>query len=157
MAIDLEHGDPERAERIATAGVESRPRTRGSTPGTTRKTTTPRKTAAAKVEENSLVARCVTAFNDLADQAEARDDEELGELLRRRAEAMGKGMVSLTRNLTPLRKPLIVLLSLVEPTFAFWELTSLIARRYVERRQRIAYERQQAATGMEPMHDVPVA
>jgi hypothetical protein len=94
--IDLERGDPARAEATEKkAATRSRATKSGSAP----------KPVAA---ETSLKARLENVFEKLAKQMEARGDEELATALSEEKSNMSQGLVSLTKNLTPLRGPLVV-------------------------------------------------
>ena len=150
--LDLEQGDPAAADKILAAGTESRAkRTAGRPKGSTSKAKT---TAATEAEDKTLYGRLVGAFHDLSESARVRDDDELADILEHRKEPMAQGLVSLTRNIRILRGPLVLLVNFLEPTLAFWELGSLTARRYIARRQRIAWEQQQQRAGNV---EVPVA
>ena len=64
---------------------------------------------------------------------------------------MSQGLVSLTATLTPLRLPLIVFMSLVEPVLAFWRVGRILALRLLNWRERriVAMQEQQAASEAE--------
>lgn len=141
VELDLSKGDPDAADKIQSEGQAAR-----ASRSKSRTTTSKRKSpAASDAADKDIRSRLVAAFSDLADQAAAHEDEELADVLTRRKEAMSNGLVSLTRNLTILRSPLLFFLIVLEPVLAFWELGGLAARRYVARSQRIKEERRMQA------------
>lgn len=142
--IDLTLGEPDpdetpaqrrRRERSGRGGdTSSSSRTRGSS-------------GSSKPDDSGLVTRLDTAFVKLADQMLARGDDELSEALREERHAMSQGLVSLTATLTPLRLPLIIFMSLVEPVLAFWRVGRILIMRFFGWRERriVAMQEQQAA------------
>ena len=160
-AIDLEHGEPEdespaarrRRERREAASSSSG---RGSGSGTGGGK------GGSDRENTSLVARLDTALSKIADQVSARGDEDgLAEALKEERHVMSQSMVSLTSNLTFLRVPLVVLLSLVEPFLAFRRVGVILFARFLRWRERRIAEREQAVAewqaaqeaGMPPVVD----
>lgn len=140
--IDLERGDPARAEATEKkAATRSRATKGGSAP----------KPVAA---ETSLKARLENVFEKLAKQMEARGDEELATALSEEKSNMSQGLVSLTKNLTPLRGPLVVVVSLVEPVLAFGRVGGILVRRAVARRARKVAE-WEAAQQQQPEESTP--
>ena len=144
--LDLEHGDPERAEEVAekTERKFGRASVKKGNTSPRRPSGTKRPTAADRVE-NGLFERCVAVFDRIANTLEARNDDELANAIREDKGAMSTGLVSLTRNVKPLRSPLIIILNLVEPALAFGRVGRiLIMRVQIRRAQRIAeWEAQQ--------------
>jgi hypothetical protein len=141
--LDLGKGDP-----IAAAASESRGDKARATRATgLRKpsTSSGRKTNAQKAEEE-IVARINAAFERLAEAFDARGDTEMAAIFREEQIPMSNGLVNLTRNIKPLRHPLVVILNLVEPLLAFGRLGRVLIRRIVERRDRkiAEYEAMQA-------------
>lgn len=124
--IDLERGDPARADATEKKAA-------------TRSRSTKSQSAKPAPAETSLKTRLENVFEKLAKQMEARGDEELATALSEEKTNMSQGLVSLTKNLTPLRGPLLVIVSLVEPVLAFGRVGGILVRRAVARRaQKIA-------------------
>jgi hypothetical protein len=144
--LDLETGDESEAQRILEAGQEARAN-RASARG--KKSSGTKRTAASATEENALTARLNQSWQDLADMFQNREDPELADVLRRRGDAMTQGLMSLTRTLIPLRKPLVFAVAFLEPVLGFWELGSLLAGRYVRRRAEKIAAQQMANGGVE--------
>jgi len=150
MTLDLDEGDPERAEatpaerrRAARAAVDegkSESKARGSS-GSRRSTSA---SARDKIEQE-LTARLDRTFTSLAKTMEARGDDELAAVIREEAEVMGQGVISLTRNVKVLRGPLLFLLNLIEPVMAFGRIGRLLYSRFRERQWRIQQERAEQA------------
>lgn len=150
-ALDLDVGDPERAERIAARAdeieKERNKRTTGRRPDTSKgkSTSTSRATAArsaAAKAETELLSRLERTFDRIVSALQDRDDVELATVIEEDKEAMSRGLVSVTRTVSWLRSPLIMSLNLVEPVLAFGRVTRILFLRFVERRQRILTEQQ---------------
>lgn len=144
--LDLEHGDANAAERIAAAGSARHSRvtrerkesgdSSGTTSGTKRSRGRPSKAASTKASENSLASQLVDAFGKLADQLQAREDDELATAIREEAEGMTVGLISATRIVPFFRKPLVLILGIAVPVLAFWRVGGILLRRELERRAR---------------------
>lgn len=151
MSLDLEKGDYERAEQIAKEGQERSKRVRSSRGGDSSGGGSSSKSSGSKTAsqrtDTDLVSRLDSAFSRLAEQLAAREDHELAEAIVQDKEAMSKGLVSLTRGVKFLRTPLVVVLNFLEPVLAFWHVGGILLGRFIERRQRVMAERQQAAAG----------
>jgi hypothetical protein len=138
--LDLERGDPSRAEersrrrreRQAGAGGESQ--------------------AATVKLDKELHARLVESLDRVQEWREAREDMELAVAIEQDKEKMAKGLVSLTHAVTPLRQPLLVFLSFVEPLLAFGRVGRILATRWVTRRQRQAEDLAQAQAEWDAAH-----
>lgn len=150
--LDLTQGDSDAAARILEEGKAAGGNRRGRPKGSTAKSTTARKTG-SEAEDNSLRGDLRDMFNDFAEQFRERDPELAG-VLERRKDAMSQGLVGLTRKIPPFRGPVKVLVAFFQPTLAFWELGSLLTGRYIERRQRRAYEHRAQQNGMTDETDV---
>ncbi len=153
-ALDLEQGDEERAEEIerkqsSTPRRVTRP---SSSSGTRKKSTSTRPTAAQKLD-TEIASRLERTFDRIIEALEERDDTELATAMREDKAAMSRGMVSLTRNVTPLRGPLLMLLNLIEPLLAFGRVGKILVTRFAARRARVMAEREAAMT---PQGPVPV-
>lgn len=134
--LDLEKGDPERADRI-----EGKTTTAKKPMAQQRAAGRPTAREKAKQQEDTEVkSRLVRVFNRIADMLERKGDEELAEAIADTAEDMTQGFVSLTRNVTFLRGPLLMLLNLVEPTLAFWKVGGILFGRWYSRRVMSAEE-----------------
>ncbi len=139
--LDLEHGDEDAAEKILSSSAPSR--AKRTTSSTSKTAGAAKSKTVTDADNKALYGRLVAAFHDLSEQAAAREDNELADILERRKESMAQGLVSLTRNVLFLRGPLVLLINFLEPSLAFWELGGLAIRRYIARQQRIRYERQE--------------
>lgn len=151
--LDLEFGDEERADaspaerrRMARADVErnkqegeGRSRASRGTSGSKKRTTTP---AAAQREDNEVTSRLLDVFERITNALEERGDEELATIIREDAGAMTQGLVSLTKSVKFLRKPLLILLNFVQPVLAFGRTGRVLWGRFRLRQERLAYERQ---------------
>ena len=139
--LDLEAGDEDRAERIAAAtdsGSSKKPRfgsKKASGSSASPKRATPRATAAKRAEE-SLNARLVRAFDRIIEQLLQRGDAELATVIEEDKDAMAAGLVSLTRAVTWMRRPLVTALNFVEPVLAFGRVGKILVTRMVLRRQQ---------------------
>lgn len=144
--LDLEHGDEAAAEEITKSQALQRNiaaakgRSSKSTRGKTSSSTAGRPTAAEK-REGELKARILGTFDRIARALEERDDEELAIVFREDGSAMAQGLVSLTHNFVPLRKPLLFLLNGVEPLLAFGRLGRVLFGRARNWRLRKLEER----------------
>lgn len=152
--LDLERGDPSAAARIAAEGSARSKRARSSkSDGDSGSSSGSRSGGGSKTSgkgtDASLANRLGEAFSRLADQLEARDDQELADAIRQDSRAMSQGLVSLTRAVTFLRLPLLLFLGFLEPILAFWHVGSILFGRWVARRQRVMQEREMAAAGVE--------
>jgi|SRR5215831_6599354 len=121
--IDLERGDPSRAEQR-----RERRRSAASSVGGESKTTTDKL-------DKELHNRIVESFERIQEWREARDDMELAQAIDEDKEKMAKGLVSVTHVLAPLRQPLVYFLGLLEPVLAFGRVTRILVTRWVNRRQ----------------------
>ena len=147
--LDLERGDPSRSE-------ERRQRRRATR---TETVSGESKTVTDKLDRE-LHARLVESLGQVQEWREARDDEELATAIEQDKEKMAKGLVSLTHAVMPLRKPLVVFLSFVEPILAFGRVGRILTFRWVEKRQRRAEEmtEEQRDMDMQPGwdgHNIP--
>lgn len=153
--LDLNKGDLSLAEKIA-AGKETpdaRVAKKATTSGgaTRQRNSTARKVAASK--DDQLTQRLLTALDKIADQLEAREDHELATAIREEREPMVRSVVSLTKGITFLRRPLVVAVSLLEPVLAFWRIGRILGGRFITRRQRMVAERQAAMQEHEPVNN----
>lgn len=98
----------------------------------------------AKNDEKDLKERLTNLFDRIADALKERGDSELGDIFEEDAEVMASGLVSLTRPLVVLRKPLVIVVALVEPILSFGRVVRVLIGRLAERRMRIADEREAA-------------
>jgi len=136
--IDLDNGDPDAAEKILSGPSGGARRTT-----TTRKKVTQNKSPrVTQEEERAFLAELKQTWVDLA-EAFRENDPELADILDRRGAAMSNGIISVTRRVTFLRKPVVLFLAFVQPVLGFWELGSLFLGRFITRRERKAFERQQ--------------
>lgn len=148
MSIDLETGEPDPDESpSARRRREKRESGGSSSSGSSSRSSSGSKSGDDR-ENTSLVGRLNTAFSKIADQMAARDDDELAVAIREERGAMSQGLVSLTSSVTPLRIPLVIALSLIEPILAFWRVGRILFYRFLgwrERRIREMEFQQQAA------------
>lgn len=96
-------------------------------------------------KESELQSRLAGCFERIAEALDERGDEEMAEIIREDGPIMSQGLVSLTRPLTALRTPLLVVIAVVEPVLAFGRIFRLLALRFADRRARIMAEQEQAA------------
>lgn len=128
--LDLESGDEKRADDIS-----ARQRRRESR----RKTST--STSRPKSEEGDVKSQLIAIFERIADQLDARNDDELGPAVREEKEAMAQGIVAVTRLAPFFRAPVVLFIALVEPFLAFFRVGRILVFRFFQRRARIAQER----------------
>lgn len=146
FSLDLDRGDPDRADRITAAAeggksTSRRSRRDSSSGGSSRKSSS--KTASSK-SETDLVGRLSSAIVRLADQLDARNDTELAEALREDSDKISRGLVSVTRTVKFLRQPLVLFIGVLEPVLAFWRVGAILGRRLLQRRARMLAEREAA-------------
>ena len=137
--IDLETGKvsgEEKKRRVSASGKGGSGSTRRAETGVT------------KIEAD-LHKRLTETLERIVEQLQVRGDEELAIAIDEDKAKMAAGLVSLTRAVTPLRKPLLIFLGFVEPVMAFGRVGAILFRRAVERRQRkiAEWEAAQAAQG----------
>lgn len=144
--IDLEHGDPEpeetprqRRRRERAASDSSSSSSGGSR----------RNKGVGDTDDTGLASRLDVALNKLADQMDARDDEELATALREERRGMTQGLVSLTGTVPILRIPLLLLLAFAEPVLAFWRVGRILFYRFLSWRERRIIAAQQAQEEMQ--------
>lgn len=154
--LDLEHGDPDAAERISQLGSE-RSRARRATrskgdsssgSGTSSGSKSSSSKSGGGKSDASLSSGLGDAFNRLAEQLESRGDDELADAIRKDAEAMTRGIMALTRAATVLRAPILLLVNIAVVFLAFWHVGSILVRRWADRRQRVMAEREAQAAGV---------
>lgn len=141
-AIDLEHGEPEDEETPAQRRRRERRAARGSDSGGGGSGS--RRKGVADTDDSGLASRLDTAFNKLADQMDARDDDELASALREERRGMTQGLVSLTGAVPLLRIPLLLLLAFAEPVLAFWRVGRILFYRFLSWRERRIMAAQEA-------------
>ena len=97
--------------------------------------------------DGDLLSSLIEGFGNLADRL--RDhDPELAEAFDQDKEAISKGLVSLTRTVKWLRKPLTLFVGFLQPVLAFWHVGSLLLKRVFIFRENVFASREQA--GMTP-------
>lgn len=140
--LDLETGDPSRADPASERRRRRRERTAES--GGTKKAPTATETSKLATEIRSRLDR---VFDRIAEWRDARDDEELATVIREDKDMMAQGIVSLTNSFNPLRVPLLMGLNLIEPLLAFGRVVRVLVGRWMARRaaqQQAAAEAQGA-------------
>lgn len=143
MSIDLETGEPDPDESPSARRRRERRESGGGSSSSGGRSSSSGSKGSGDRENTGLASRLNTAFSKIADQMAVRGDEELATALREERSAMSQGLVSLTSTLTPLRWPLVVLLSLVEPFLAFWRVGRILFFRFLNWRERRIIEAQQ--------------
>lgn len=143
--LDLERGDPSRAEERRSRRRSARSDTSGES-----------KPRDDKLDRE-LHSRLVDAFDQVVEWREARDDEELATAISEDKEKMAKGLVSLTHAVVPLRQPLLIFLGFVEPVMAFGRVGRILATRWVTRRQQQAEEMAAAQAEWDAQHQPGMA
>lgn len=142
LELDLDEGDADAAERITRtkeskvsgSGGSRSNRSRGGSKSSSSKSGSQR-------SDTDLVSKLSAAFDRIADQLEIRGDDELATALHEDKQKLAQGIVSLTRAIKPFRTPLVILVAIIEPILAFWRVGSILARRAIERRERVMAER----------------
>lgn len=142
--LDLERGDPERSE----------PRRRRRSSGSD--SDSKKSPAASERLDAQLDARLREALDQVVEWRMARGDEELATAITEDGDKMARGLVSLTRVLVPVRKPLLIFLGFVEPVLAFGRVGRILAERFINRRQRIAEEREAMQQEMQQQQTSPL-
>lgn len=133
--LDLSTGDPTRAdEETPTA----RRRRRRATQAEESARTEPR-------TEAEIRAGLKQAFEKLAQNRYAKDDQELGDAISEEGAAMTEGFVTLTDNTPFLRQPFLIILNIVIILLAFGRVGSILIERVQERRAVRAAQRQAEA------------
>lgn len=167
MSLDLEQGDEElanaspaerrRAARKAASKEPESPRAKSSRSSSSRSSASTRERV-----ETELMSRLERICERIAQVLDSRGDEELASAIREDRDAMGQGLVSLTRNVKFLRGPLLMALNLIEPGLAFGRVGRILYIRFVDRQARIQMEREQAAANGQaaggvssPVHATP--
>jgi len=140
--LDLEKGDPERAEE------STRRRRRTSTTSEDKE-----KESTEKQLDRELHVRLIDAFDHIQEWRETRDDTELAVAIAQDKEKMSKGLVSLTHYVNPLRKPLVIFLAFVEPILAFGRIGAILGGRIIGWRQRRAEEIAEAQAEWDRQHE----
>jgi hypothetical protein len=146
--LDLERGEPAIAEKITASQKGGSERSRATRSSTAKRA--PSKSAAQRVEDE-IRSRLLRTFDRISDALASRGDTELSDVITEDKEAMTQGLVSLTRAVSWLRMPLLMLLNLVEPVLAFGRVARILFGRWVDRRARQqqeweAAQQEQAAT-----------
>lgn len=141
--IDLEKGVPDedetpsqRRRRERRANSDSDSSSSRSSSGSSR---------SSDRNDTSLASHLGTAISKIADQMDARGDEELATALREERAPMSQGLVSLTSSVTPLRPPLVLALAITEPVLAFWRVGRILVMRFLTWRERRIVEAQEIA------------
>lgn len=96
----------------------------------------------AKKAEEGLKGELEGIFGRIAEALAAREDEELSEAFEQDKRILSNGLVNLTATLTPLRKPLVLGIKLVEPVLAFGRIATILAGRF---RRRFIYDSEDQA------------
>lgn len=89
---------------------------------------------ARRKAEDSLRERLEEVFSRISGAYGAREDEELAAAFGEDAAVMSNSLVSLTANVKPLRRPLVLGLSFVEPILAFGRVLAIYISRFKDRR-----------------------
>lgn len=145
MSLDLEDGDPELADASPRARrAAARKATAGDSDTPTRKPASKRASAPAQDRtEAEISSRLNRTFDRIAQALDVREDAELADIIREDKEAMGQGIVSLTRSIKVLRSPLLMALNFVEPVLAFGRVGRVLYGRWAYRRWQRAQEQPQ--------------
>lgn len=139
--LDLEKGDPARADEDTPAG-RRRARRGESAAGSAR---------AERAAESEIRVGLEKAFDGLAKSRYAKDDDELGNAITEESPAMTEGIVTLTDAIPFVRNPIIIGLHLIIVLLAFGRVGGILFDRARQRRA----ERQQEAEQTENLiHEV---
>jgi hypothetical protein len=155
MSLNLEQGDEKLADDIDKRIEQEVKAQRKSPPRTVRKDTDKAKSTSGRrtkeqIDNDQIAAQVARTFDRIVKALEDREDEELATVIEEDKDAMSRGIVSLTRNVKQLRKPLIVVLNLIEPLLAFGRVGRILLLRFAERRARVMAEREMAAAQQAP-------
>lgn len=141
--IDLEHGDPGRAD--SDTPTARRRRRRAETSGST---------ASDRKTDSEIRAGLEKAFDGLAKARYARDDDELGDALTEEAPAMTEGIVTLTDAIPFARPPIIIGLHLIIVLLAFGRVGGILFDRARQRRADRQQEQQEQEQAGHPLVEV---
>ena len=141
LELDLDEGDADAAERIARTKESKVSGSGGSRSNRSRSGSKSSSKSGSQRSDTDLVSKLSAAFDRIADQLEIRGDSELATALHEDKQKLAQGIVSLTRAVKFLRAPLVILVAIIEPILAFWRVGSILARRAIERRERVMAER----------------
>lgn len=92
----------------------------------------------AKADERvatEIHSRFSRFLDRVAEWRDARDDDELAQVVREDNDMMSQGIVSLTNSFNPLRGPVIMFLNIIEPVLAFGRVVRILISRWFARRQ----------------------
>lgn len=131
---------PKVTVKTATAAVNKGGRPKGS------------KNDPAKSEETKLRTQLDRVLDRFAETLEGRSDDELATAIREDAKAIASGLISMTRQLTPARRLLVVLVAVAEPLLAFGRIGGILLGRW--QRRRMAAMQAQAEADQAPAPDV---
>lgn len=145
--LDLERGDPSRAEERRTRRRSTRDS--NAVGGES-------KTLSEKLDRE-LHSRLVESLERVQEWRESREDMELAEAIGQDKDKMAKGLVSVTHVVQPLRGPLVIFLGFVEPVLAFGRVGRILTVRWVERRQQKAEDLAAAQAEWDQHHQGPVS
>jgi hypothetical protein len=140
------------SDLFADTGKADKPKVTAHTTGEPKKRGRPAgaRTDTTRKAESELRGRLERTFDRIAEALEGRGDEELSSAISEDAKAMTSGLISLTRAITPLRAPLLILLALVEPLLAFGRVGRILLVRYQMRRVAAAMMAQEAQDAQSP-------
>jgi hypothetical protein len=148
MPLDLEQGDAKLADDIdkkIEAQVKSQRKSSSSRSTSSKKASSSTRSTAAQRTDTEIVSRLDRTFDRIIVALQERDDDELASAISEDKDAMSRGIVSLTRNVKPLRNPLLMVLNLVEPLLAFGRVGKILLTRWAARRARVMAEREAEA------------
>jgi hypothetical protein len=139
--LDLEYGDPERAESSPAA----RRRAARKSAGTTKSSSS----NSGGASDSQIRSQLDQVFDRIIKMLDERGDDELATVIREDGGSMASGLIALTTGVKFLRLPLIVGLNLVLPLMAFGRVGKILARRFNEWRWNRAMAQREQANGAE--------
>lgn len=131
--LDLEKGDPERAEEISARQRRREARRSGGSGGSASSSKGSNRSSGATTDFRSQLGR---VLDKLVEQRDAVGDEELATALRDNKDPMVQGFVSVTSSVPFLQTPFLIVLNLLEIVLAFGVVGRILVGRAIERRQR---------------------
>lgn len=133
--LDLEKGDPDRAEEISARERRRRARRDGGS------ATSSKGGNSQRTSTSDFRGQLGRVLEKLVEQREAVGDDELATALRDNKDPMVQGFASVTSSVPFLQTPFLLVLNLLEIVLAFGAVGRILVGRAIERRNRRMQER----------------
>lgn len=133
--LDLEKGDPDRADAISAREQRRRSRQSGTT-GAGKSTREKRERSDTSKTDGELSSRLDRVFTRIVEVLHAREDEELATAIDEDKPQLIAGFVTVTRPIAAFRNFILLALNLIELSLAFFRVGSILFRRLVARQVR---------------------